>query len=902
MYLNHKPCQNHCGQKKASFGKVFDEFRAVLRMYQQGIKNVFLLPMLIDLRVVAFFVITCTAGFTKGQTSKIKDSTRIEVAKPKSGGLDKPIDYKATDSIIFDIKRNKVFLFNQASLHYGDIDLTAYYIEVDLKKKEIYAKGGLDSNGKYGFLPILKDGNETYKADSMRYNSGSKKGRVYGLHLVQDEVHIHLTKVLKQSDGSFVGEHGQITTCDADQPHFYFNTSKIKVIPNNKVLFGSANLVVEDVPTPLAVPFGLAPIKKGRRNGILFPAYGYNYANKSFYLQKLGYYTGLGPNADLTLSTDAYLNGDLRAGIASNFIKRYKYRGSINFNASRFGNGTERTSPGFTRNLDFSLGSSFGFDSKYLPGTILNGDIHIQTGNFNRLNSRDLAGFSQNQFNSSINFGHNFLKNKITFNASARHSQNTQTHSFRLELPNVVVGVPRITPFAKNGTSKWYQQIGVGYNMNFSNVLNTIDTILFSSRGRDEFKNLQNGINHSLSTGTTFKLLQGTINVSPTFNYSEKWYFSTIKKSWDTANRREIVANEQGFYRMQQYNAAASISTNIYGTFQNLNTGKLRAIRHTITPSVSVGYAPEINPEKLGWVRGYFNDTAKTKNLVTYNIFEKGINGYYNQMESGSIGFSISNNLQGKKVVSIDSNGKEKLDKFNIIDALNISGSYNLLADSFNLSDINTSLNTVLLQIFNITASAQFSPYAIDGKGRRLQEYQIKKDYSPLRFVNFNTSLNTQLNPEKFKRNKNGESKELNSKKGTVEELEALRKNNLDYYNFKIPWNINISYILDYNKDNSIRFGTPKLTTHRIAIGGDVNLTTEWKIGYQTGYDLVQKQIVASQFTISRNLHCWQLDFSWVPIGGNKNWVFTLRPKSSLLQDLKLNKRVYNNPALFGAY
>ncbi|MCC7297353.1 MAG: LPS-assembly protein LptD, partial [Bacteroidia bacterium] len=559
-------------------------------------------------------------------TSALLDTVKINnpATSKTKGGLDKPIDYKATDSIIFDIKKNKVYLFRDAQLHYGGIDITAYYIEVDLNRKEIFAKGGLDSNWKFSYFPVLKDGEESYVADSMRYNSNSKKGRVYGLRLVQEEAYIHLEKVLKQEDGSFVGQHGKITTCSEDHPHFYFNANKIKVVPNDKVYFGSANLVVEDVPTPLAVPFGLAPIKKGRRHGILFPGYGYNQANQSFYLQNLGYYTGLGENMDLAISTDAYFNGDIRVGLNTNFVKKYKYRGSFGINASRFGNGIEITDSLFKRNLDFNIRGDFSFDNKFLPGTTLNGNVNIQTGNYNKLNSRNINSFAQNQFNSGINYGRNFFKNKLNLSTAVRHSQNTADHSFRLELPSVSIGLPGITPFGNTRSNNFIKQLRFSYNLNFNNILNTKDTILFSSKGKDEFKKLQNGISHSLPISTNFKMFKGILNISPSVSYSELWYFKSNVRSISPEGKIEDK-DTVGFGRLSKWGFNTGISTNIYGTYQEIKTGKLRAIRHTITPTVSVGYNPEIDPTKRGWMRSYKDTTKGKDTFIQYNIYEKGI-------------------------------------------------------------------------------------------------------------------------------------------------------------------------------------------------------------------------------------------------------------------------------------
>lgn len=840
-------------------------------------------------KLTAFILFALTGNIYAGVSAK-KDSI---VVQPKTKStLDKIIDYTAKDSIVFDIKKNKVYLYNEAELKYGDIELKSYYIEVDLNKRELFAKGGFDSAGRYTFLPVLKDGDDQYKADSMQYNSLSKKGRVYGLRLQQDEAYIHLSKVLKMEDGSFVGEKGKITTCNEDHPHFYFNCSKVKVVPNNKVFFGAANLVVEDVPTPLSVPFGLAPIKKGRRNGILFPSPGYFQANKSFFISNLGYYMGLGDNADFKILTDAYLNGDFRIGAGTNFMKRYKYRGTLNVNVSRFGNGAEYTSPQFTRNTDFNIIGSFAFDPKYIPGTVLNGNVNIQTGNFNRLNSRDINTLSRNQFTSGINFSRNLFNNKINFSSSARHFQNTQDRSFRLELPSISIGIPSITPFAGNGGNKWYQQLRLSYNLNFNNVLNTKDTILFSKRGKDEFKNMQNGISHSIPISTNVKMFKGILNFSPSVQYNEIWYFKSTIKKWDSASNKLVSYDTNQFNRLSKYSVSGSFSTNMYGTFQRGSNKKIKTIRHTITPTLGLNYSPEISESQRGWTRTYKDTSGE---IIRYNIFEKGMFGSYNQVQTGSLGFGINNNLQAKKVVSVDSTGKENIEKINLIDAFNIGGSYNFLADSFQISDIRAGLNTVLLKQFNINIESLFSPYAWDEKNaKRIRTTQFETNKAPLRFRNLRASLNTRISPETFGKKK---AKPATKKPASEEEMAELRDISAhrdDYYDFNIPWSLQFNYIFDYNKEAPI---SNRMQTNRIGISGDLRITPQWKIGYTSGYDFVRKEIASSQFSVTRDLHCWQLEFTWIPSGYGKMWIFSLRPKSGMLQDLKLNKRAITNPA-----
>jgi hypothetical protein len=863
-------------------------------MLQQGHVNLYKLSLWKLCLVLILTALITRAEKTFGQVSNPADTSRISINRPKSE-LDMPIIYKAADSIWFNLKKNRVYLYKNASIEYGDMNLTAHFIEIDLNKKEIFATGGPDSTGKYSNLPVLKDGNDNYKADSIRYNSQSKKGRVYGVRLTQDEAVIHLNKVLKQEDGSFVGQNGKITTCNEDHPHFYFNASRVKVIPNNKALFGAANLVVEDVPTPLAVPFGIAPLKKGQRNGILFPGYGYNQFNKSFYLQNFGYYMGLGEFADVSVNTDAYLNGDLRLGIATNLIKRYKYRSNFGLGASWFGNGIERSSPAFKKNLDLSIRGNFAFDPKYLPGISLNGDINIQTGNFNRLNSRDINSISNQQFQSSINFGKTFLQNKVNFTAAARHSQNTANRDFRLELPSMNLGVSSLTPFAGKNSSgnKWYEQLRLSYNMQFSNVINTKDSILFSKDYKQALQKTQSGINHSIPINTNIKLLNGIVNMSPSFNYRETWYLKATEKFMDTAG---VVQSreENGFYRLNNWDFNTGFTTNIYGTFQRNHAKKIKALRHTITPTISLGYQPKINAALRGWEQSFTDTGGKS---IRYNRFERGIyGGGQSQSESGYVGIGINNNLQGKKVVSTDSSGKEKLEKFNLIDQLSFNTRYNMVAEKFKWSDVQANFNTTLMKNFNITARSAFSLYQRDSLLKNVQRFLYEDKQAPLRMRNAGVSISTRLSPEMFKKKVQAEnSKTLKPEEDT--EKKDIQTKPDDYFHFDIPWSLAFTYVFDYNAEAKTR--SQQIGSNRINISGDISLTPEWKIGYTTGYDLHNKEIASSQFTVSRNLHCWQIDFNWVPSGFAKQWTFSIRPKSGMLQDLKLNKRAFFNPVMF---
>ena len=822
--------------------------------------------------------------------SNLKDSANPSSPKKSFNDI---VIFTALDSMVLDFATKKVHLYKESKIETADTKLDAYYININLLNKELFAKGTIDSAGKYVTKPLLKDKGESFTADSMRYNSTTKKGKVFGLMLVQDQAYIQLGTVLKQADGSFAGINGKITTCDDPHPHFYLNTSKIKVIPNIKAFFSTANLVFQGIPTPIALPFGMAPLKKGQRDGIIFPSIGFNSANRSFYLQNFGYYIGLGPYSDIQLNSDAYLNGDFRLGVNTQYFRRYKFKGTLFMQYSRFSNGAEETSPEFAFTNDFSVRSEFRVDPKLIPGISLNGNINIVTKGFNQRNSRDINNLSNNQFTSSVTYGQQFLKRKVNLTVSARHSQNTQNGDFKMDLPAVNIGVTSLTPFASKigSNEKWYQQIRVSYSGNMANNISTKDTIIFSDRYREAFETFRSGFNHTLPISTNIKLFKGILNISPSINYQEKWHFKGQYKSVD-ANNAIVIRDTNAFFRQYAYNVSTSLKTNIYGTFNQLKWGKIRAIRHTITPTIGLTYTPLIDAAKKGWTAQYTDTGGK---VFTYGLFDKSPVGNLIQSESGVISFGLNNNLQGKKVTSTDSSNKSKTEKFNIIDQFQLSSGYNIFADSLKWSDVRMSFNTVIFKHIRINSGANYSPYYRNEQGNTLNRLNYNENGKILRFKNANININTSLSADKLtNKNKTKNPKKVLEEEST--ELADIRANGQSYYDFDIPWTINFGYMLNYNAETSV--AANRVSNNNFTISGDINITENWKIGYQTGYDFRLKEMQGSQFTVARNLHCWQLEFSWVPTGFGKQWVFTLRPVSRLLQDLKLNKRVYSNPAL----
>jgi hypothetical protein len=819
----------------------------------------------------------------------IDDTTQVRVSPKKN--LAEIIEFEATDSMILTFSEKKVHLYHKAKIVSPKTNLESYYIEIALHNKELFAKGTLDSNGVYGSKPILSDEGEQYTADSMHYNSQTKKGRVYGLKLAQQDAFIHLGKVLKQPDGNFTGVQGKITTCDADHPHFFLNTRKVKVMPNNKALFGAANLVFMDIPTPIALPFGLAPLKKGQRNGILFPSIGFNGFNRTLYLQNFGYYLGLGERADMQINTDAYVNGDFRLGVQTQYLRRYVFQGNLGFQFSRFSNGAEITSPQFSRTRDFAIRSQFNLDPKYMPGVRFGGNINVVTSGFNQRNSRDLNSLSNNQFTSSINYGQSFFKNKVNLSMAARHTQNTQTRDFRLELPSVNIGVSSLTPFAsKTGSNqKWYQQLRLSYSGNMANFIQTKDSILFSERFQEALQGFKSGLTHAIPLSTNIKLFNGILNISPNLNYNENWHFTGQILEADPNTNAVVKKDTQGFFRQYAYSLSVSAKTNIYGTLTGLKWGRIEALRHTITPTFALSYAPEIDALSKGWSRNYTDTSGR---LINYNFFGNSAVGSISQRQSANISYGINNNFQGKRRISADSGNKTE--KFNIIDQLNLSGNYNAFADSLKFSDVRLNFNTVLFKIIRINAQSSYSLYQRTERGNLINTF-MWEDGGFMRLRSAGININSGFNAETFKKKKI-ETKPKKEFEEERAELNDVLGNMTQYYDFNIPWTLNVTYMANYNAETPL--ASQRVSTNRIRINGDISLTEQWKISYETGYDFKSQQLEGSRFAVVRNLHCWQLEFSWIPTGFGRQWLFTLRPVSRLLQDLRLNRRVYSNPAL----
>jgi hypothetical protein len=828
-----------------------------------------------------FLLLFCAQSNTIAQSINL-DTTKITVDTLISakGGLETEVKYDADDSIVLDLGAKMARLYGNATVKYEDIDLAADYIEINFETKQLFARGVPDSTGKVNKVPHFEQGENKFDSDSLYYNFDTKRARLTGLKLEQEGTFITCNQVFRQEDGSIITDTGKITTCNLDHPHFYFKARKMKIIPNDKVVFGRANLVVEDVQTPLILPLGLFPVKKDRKSGFIFPepqAGGI----RGFGVTNMGWHFHINDYFNLTLNTDVFFGGSYRVGIASMYKKRYKYSGLVNlaYGYSIIGGSKEENN--LEASIDYSIRWQHSEDPKNHPGRIFSANIEYFGGKFNQ-NFTQNQSFGNNQFTSSMNYSKTFgfWNKKLSLNASARASQNTANNSLTATAPSVALTLQRITPFKrKNSTKKHiYDNFGFNVTSNFNNNISRNDSnILDLATWREPWQNAQKSVTHSVPFSMPFSFWKNYFSLNPTFNYTENWYFqeydlgfNMLDSTLDTLNFTRNI-----FGRQFSYNFGTSINTRIFGTY-NFLKGKVKAIRHVMTPSVGFRYTPDFSLSRFGFADSY-RDTARE---IVYNRYT---GQELVSRPQGVIDFSLQNVFNGKKRL-FDST--KNTDKFNIIDNLTISSGYDILADSQNWRDISTSMGTrVFNELISINASARFSPYTMDANGFKSNELFFRNNRGIAQITSANFSMSANLNPQINKKRRE-QRKDLVGNDRLMQSI--LERQLID---FTIPWSLSINANANFNPFVG-EFGDK--WSFIPSFNGDISLTPFWKITYRTGYDVLNQRLAeTTEIGIARSLHCWSIQFDWNPVGSRRQFSFTLRPKASILQELKLNKRNY---------
>ena len=835
--------------------------------------------------------------------------------------LDSRVDYSATDSIFFDVAGQKVLLYGDADLKYDQIHLQAAFVEIDFRKNELFAMGMPDSLGVIRGNPVFTEGPQSFESKQLRYNFETERGRTVDVITEEADGYLHGGVVKIQPDRVVHVQDGKYTTCDDPEPHFHIAFRKAKLIPDDKIVSSVAFLVIEGVPMPLFLPFGFFPNKRGQASGILMPSYGES-AERGFYLENGGFYWGINDYMDLSLRGDIYSRGSWGLRLGSNYRVRYRYTGNFNLSYAINIQG-ERDLPGYARNRDFRVVWSHNQDPKARPNSTFRASVNAGSSQASRFNPISDQDYLTNTFSSNISYTASWA-GRYNFSANARHSQNTINRTVDLSLPELAFSVNRFYPFRRaqvSGPTRWYEDINMSYNMNARNELRTLDSLLFEP---ETWSQMRSGVNHVIPISYSTQVLNH-LNLNSNINYNERWYFQTIEKTWDeqlyiiqggdTIYGRERIDTIPGFRAARDFNISTGLSSRLYGMMQ-FRRGPVRAVRHVVSPSISLSYRPDFADPFWGYYQTYYNPRLDRE--VRYSVFEGGMYPGPQANRSGNIGFSLTNNLEMKVRDRRDTLDGER--KIALIDNLSIAGGYDLARDSLNWSDIRVSARTRLFGDLNINFSSAFTIYARDSLGNYIDRY-IWEDGGKYFQLN-NTSWSFALTYT-FRSRSGGRQPgagggmqdpsggmqgppEMNAhgmpdQPGAMEEglppdggpgsIEALA-HGIDY---TVPWSLNLNYSFMYNSRylHAIR-NYDRDVIQSLGISGDLRLTPKWRIGFRSGFDFRQKEFTYTSVDLYRDLHCWEMTLNWVPFGYMKRYMFTIRVKSSVLQDLKLTRQTHH--------
>ena len=836
-------------------------------------------------------------------TLQVADTVR----RAKKAGLDKPISGKASDSLYYDLRNKMVYIYEQGDVSYGDMNLKADFMNINLDNKNIYAYGKADTVDGAPVMtrPVFTQGTTTLNMDTITYNIESQRAKIKSIATQQGDGWLVGTSVKKMEDNTINIEGGMYTTCDqTDHPHFYLAMTKAKVIPGKKAITGPAYLVMEDVPIYfLGVPEGFFPLNTGPKSGILMPTYGEE-ATRGFYIRGLGYYFTLSEHMDLALTGGIYTLGSWEANVRSRYIKRYKYSGNLNFDFSSVKSG-DKGDADYIKQNTFKLQWTHSQDAKANPGSTFSASVNLASSGYSKYSANTLNDMLSTQTNSSISYSKNWAGTPFSLSMNMAVSQNSQTKAISVTLPTVSFNVSRFYPFkraVKIGKDRWYEKISMSYSGKLTNSVSATESDIFS---RQTLDNMRNGVQHTIPVQASFNVLN-YINITPSFNYNERWYFKKVDRQWNPeTNTAEELAPQYGFYRLYDYTTALSFSTTLYGMWQvreKYKNFKLQAIRHTFSPSISFSYAPDFSNQKYGYFKTVQSDS--TGRTTVYSPFADNAYGTPSQGRSMAMSFSLSQSLEAKVISKRDSTGIKKI---SLIDDFSISGSYNFLADSMKLSNISLSLRSTFSGKIGINLRATLDPYEVSPEGIRYNKLTWRRGNLG-RIINTGWSFGYS-----FKSRDNTKQPAINDINSVPPEYmnpfydpygtmdPVLRRQYMAnaYYDFSLPWNIGFNYAVNYSVSyvNNGTTGIRRNITQTIGFNGSITFSPKMAATFSGGYDIATNKLTTSSISITRDLHCWQMSFSWIPFGYYKSWSFHIGVKAASLQDLKYDKSqsMYDN-------
>ena len=824
------------------------------------------------------------------------DSIKIDTLKPKKALLESKIKRTAIGYEKINQKKKQMTLYDKAELYYQDIELKSGIIVLDYEKNEIYAGRIKDSTGKYTQLPVFKQGANVIEPDSIRFNFKTKKALVWNSRTEQNEFKIKAEITKRENDSVYFMKRARFTTsADIENPEFYFQTSKVKFVPGKKVVIGTTHMVIANVPTPLIMPFAFFPMTETSQSGIIMPTFN-DTRLRGYALQNGGYYFALSDNYDLAILGDYYTNGSYALRAETSYAKRYKFSGNINI---RFENliTSERGYPDYSKSNIYNIQWSHNKDQKSNPNSRFSASVNMGSSTYFQQSINQVNNNSRlnNTLSSSISYSKTFNSvPQVNMSLTATHSQNTQTQTINMTLPSLQVNVDRIFPFApKEGEKRGlFKNINFQYTLRGDNRIETTDSLFFKPQ---MFKDANTGIQHSIPLSTNFKLFK-YFSASMSLNYNEVWYLKTINKKFDNQQNKVVETTVNGFDSFRTYNFSSSIGTTIYGTFNFGSKKRIQSIRHVMRPTVAYSYAPSF--EK--YYDTYASDGSGSI-IKEYTRFEKGIYGAPGNGKSNIMSFDLSNTFEAK--VRDQDPTKTEPKKIMLLNNLNFHTDYNATSDSLRWSPLRVSGGTTLFKDkMNINFATTLDPYAIDNSGRRINNFNWNNGGSLFRMTSSNMTINYSLASTDGDETKNkqgerngGRADDLygtntdfsDRRESQFNEKESSENKVTEFFKSKIPWDLTMAYSLTYSNNNREN----KIIGNTISFSSNIELTPKWRIGASSGYDFVQKGVTYTQLRFERDLLSWRMDFNWLPFGDNTFWGFFIGIKSSVLSDIKWEKR-----------
>lgn len=830
------------------------------------------------------------------------------VAMLGKSSLERPAFSAAKDSIVevFTGGQRKIYYYGDVTVKYQDMELSADYMEYDMKTGIVFARGNYDSTeGEWIGRPVMKQGDKTYNMEEVRYNFNSRKARITNMTTTEEEASLHGTNIKMMQDESINLTDGKYTVCDADHPHYYLALTSAKVVrkPSQKTIFGPAYMVVEDVKIPfVGLPFGFIPKRPQRSTGMLMPTFGEEEA-RGFYMRDIGMYFVFGDYLDLSVTGDYFTLGSWAVNVNSRYKVNYKFNGSFSMNYSNDQTG-EKGTPDFFQTRNFGVKWSHSQDSKAHPGSTFSASVNFQSPSNNRYNSTNINQAIQSQASSSISYSRNW-DGRFNLSLNALHSQNSRDSSYTFTLPNITFSVSTFYPFKKKmraGKEKFYEKISFGYSTALQNKI-SFKASEFGKPGM--LDRLQNGMSHNFSIGLpNFQLLK-YISVAPSVQYGQNWFFRKNEYVYNPETDKVEMQQGRQFSTLgitQNYSFSTSMSTRVYGTFNFGKQNKLQAIRHVISPSLSMSLSPEKGTYANGYRTLYYTDKSGTEQEYQYNVYSGQMYSPPGRGKSATASLSIGNNLEAKVRDYADTTGTGTK-KVKLIDQLTLNTSYNFLADSLRMSTVSMSMSTTLFNKVSLSASAGFDPYAYGERGR-YNAFAVTRGQGLARLTNVSTSASYSISG-KGTINGNDGSKTREGSDASASAAGNLYRRNyyhpvtgeyipegwLYYTNPNAPWSLNFSAVFSLSRSYSYDAELARLLTNdrynaSLQVSGSLKLTPKMSINASSGFDFIAKQVTSTQISATYDLHCFNIAVSWVPLGTWKSYSFRIAANAAALADI----------------